>query len=123
MNPESPTDLGEKAARFWSDTVATYELSASELLILEDACREVDVVDKLEAEMRTNDLLVEGSMGQPVANPLLGELRQHRALMARLLKQLDLSADDEEPAKSRSTSARSAAQARWQRTPPAARGA
>lgn len=124
--PATPRNLKAKGARFWTQTVADYELTAGELLILEDACREVDVITRLEDAMAKGDLTVQGSMGQPVANPLLGELRQHRALLARLLKQLDLPQEDEDAtsgAGDRSTSAREAARARWQRQPPAARGA
>ena len=37
-----------------------------------------------------------GSQGQPVAHPLLTERRLHVALVARLLRQLDLPADDDD---------------------------
>lgn len=42
-------------------------------------------IARLEAELDSGSLLVEGSKGQPMPNRLLGELRAHRWLLARLL--------------------------------------
>ena len=115
---DAPANLESRGLKFWQDATGVYEFRADELLILEDACRELDVIDRLEEELRTADLLVKGSMGQDVANPLLGEVRQHRALYARLVKQLALpdgEAEADQGAGDRSSKARSAANARWRR--------
>jgi hypothetical protein len=56
-----------------------------------------------------------------VANPLLGEIRQHHQLIAQLLARLDLDGDGEDGATHitvsspalRSVKARAAAQKRW----------
>ena len=42
-------------------------------------------IGALEKALDAGDLVVTGSMGQPVANRLLGELRAHRVLLLRLL--------------------------------------
>lgn len=114
----APAHLGAKAKRIWSEISGLYELRADELRILEDACREVDIVERLEVEFRTADTMVKGSMGQLVASPLLQELRQHRTTLARLLGQLKLP-DSEEgaeaSAQSRSAAGRAMANARWSR--------
>jgi hypothetical protein len=47
--------------------------------------RTLDEIEKLQAELDAGDLVVTGSMGQPVGNKLLGELRQHRLLLLRLV--------------------------------------
>jgi hypothetical protein len=49
------------------------------------AQRTLDEIEKLQAELDGGPLVVEGSMKQPVATRLLGELRQHRLLLLRLL--------------------------------------
>ena len=71
--------------------------------------------------MADSDPVVLGSQRQPVAHPLLGEIRMHHQLIAQLLARLDLTTDEEDgaariPVSSpalRSVKARDAAQKRW----------
>ncbi len=113
----SPKGLGTKARRLWVDVTKTYALRADELRVLEDACREVDLIERMEEELARDDaeLVVRGSMGQDVAAPLLQELRQHRSVVARLLGSLKLPDEDSALGESRAPSARAAATARWGR--------
>lgn len=114
--PAAPAGLGARARKLWTATTTEYELGDHELVILEGACREVDIVDRLEKRLKDEPLLVAGSMGQPTANPLLAEVRQHRSTVAALIKSLKLPEGEgagEKPANPRSTSARAAANARW----------
>ncbi|MCX4541455.1 hypothetical protein [Streptomyces sp. NBC_01565] len=113
--PDPPDGLGPRAVRLWVDIVEDQELRTDELRVLEDACREVDLIERMHAELQGAPLVVKGSMGQDVANPLVQELRQHRALVARLLGSLKLSDDDSEvhDARARSSQARKAALTRW----------
>ena len=113
--PAAPSKLGAKAKRLWTEITGSYELRVDELRILEDACREIDIVERLEDEFRTEDTMVKGSMGQLVASPLLQELRQHRAVLARLLGMLKLPDEDGRAQESVSNAARKAANARWSR--------
>lgn len=93
-----------------------YELDAHEVRLLVEICREIDIVERLEEALKDADLLVKGSMGQDVANPLIGEVRQHRTTINTLMKSLKLPEEEEQvAAKSRSESARAAANARWRR--------
>lgn len=111
-----PANLQAKGKALWTSVTTDYILRADEVRILEDACREADLIERMERELRGEDLIVRGSMGQPVANPLAQEIRQHRGQFARLMKQLDLPDGDVKlGSSSRSTSARAAAQARWRR--------
>lgn len=112
----APAKLGAKAAKFWRDTTKNYELSAHEALILEGACRELDIIDRLDAELEGANLIVTGSQGQEIANPLLGEVRMHRAAFATFIRQLDLpEVEDDKPMSPRSRQAQAAANARWGR--------
>lgn len=111
----TPDKLGTKAARFWRETTKTYDLSPAELLILEGACREINIIERCEKELDGAALVTSGSMGQDVAHPLLAEVRQHRAAFGSMIKQLALP-DAEEPLSSaRSRQAQAAANARWSR--------
>lgn len=113
----APAGLGSTGAKFWRDTTKVYELSAHEAHQLEHACRELDLIDRLEDELDGASLIVRGSMGQDVAHPLLAEIRQHRAAFSALVKALALpdAAEEPKPESPRSRAARAAAQARWAR--------
>lgn len=110
-----PTFESANARALWEDTTSDFELSRHEKVILEAACREQDLVERIEKDLVNSKLIVLGSMGQEVANPLLGEVRQHRAAVASLIKQLKLpeGEGEEQQQNPRSTTARAAANARW----------
>ncbi|WP_043648046.1 hypothetical protein [Nocardia thailandica] len=108
----APKGLGAPGRALWRDVTAKYQLRADEMRVLEAACREADLIDRLETEMPAAKLIVTGSQGQPVINPMIPELRQHRATMAQLLRQLKLP-DEGASAEQRSNAARDAANARW----------
>lgn len=123
--PPPPPDLvkfGRKdgaGRRLWKQIVTSrkYDLRPDELMILEHACREADLIDEIALEAKGADKLVRGSMGQRVINPLISELRQHRTTLATLLGKLKL--PDDAPAGGqvpRSVSARNAASSRWDKT-------
>lgn len=115
--PAPPDGLGDRSRDLWRQIVNVYDLRPDELRILDDACREAQLIDRLERQLEDAPLMVKGSMGQWVASPLVSEVRQHRSTLAGLLKRLDLPDDDvsaDSPAE-RSTKARAAANARWRR--------
>lgn len=114
----APAGLGRRGKALWKAVTDDYELRVDELLILEEACREVDLIDRLNEAIGAEgfELIVTGSMGQPVTSPLAQEIRQHRTLVAQLLARLKLP-DGEEgaPRSDSSTSARNAARKSWGR--------
>lgn len=113
-----PAHLGVEGKLLWREIATKYELRPDEVRLLTDACREADVVERLEVELRGSPLMVTGSQGQLVASPLVSEVRQHRSVLAGLLKALRLPASDEsaqDKAKATETQARAAARARWDR--------
>lgn len=119
----APAKLGKRGRRLWDAITGNYELRPDELELLADAVREADLIERMAEEMQGQPLLVEGSYGQQVANPLLAELRQHRACVASLLKALKIP-DEPDTANRKSTAvteaARKAANVRWARTGPGA---
>ncbi|MEU9258552.1 hypothetical protein AB0D68_08680 [Streptomyces sp. NPDC048212] len=115
---EVPEGLGPQGLCLWNEITEGFDLRVDELRVLGDACFEVDLIGRMEDGLRDQPLVVTGSQGQPVANPLVQELRQHRSLVARLLATLKL--PDEEgkekrDGQARSSQARGAALARWGR--------
>jgi hypothetical protein len=60
-------------------------VTAREGVLAAQADRVLAEVHRLEFELDAGELVVVGSKGQPMPNRLLGELRAHRWLLARLL--------------------------------------
>lgn len=114
--PEAPT-FGPQAQQVWDGITGTYTLRPDELRILEDACREVDLIERLEAALVGAELIVRGSQGQPVANPLVAEIRQHRQTSKALLGSLKLPDDDAARAPGDASAAgRALVATRWRRS-------
>jgi hypothetical protein len=109
-----PADLEEAGLALWGQVVSDFDLGPDEIGALIEACRTADELADLREAMRGQPMTVLGSTGQPVAHPLLAELRRHRDTLARLLERLNLPAGDEDagstPAQKR---AQRAAQQRW----------
>jgi len=116
--PRVPSGLGRQAQRIWRETVRDFDLSAAELRILEDACREADLVERIEEELgKLKSLTVAGSMGQPVITELAKEIRQHRLTYSKLIRDLSLPDEDASSWDGMTTSqrARRAALVRWRK--------
>ena len=123
--PTPPPDLARRGAAFWRSTCAVFELNDSESRLLHECCRIIDELDQLRAAIVADGVTVKGSQGQPVAHPALAAASSHRALLGRLLAQLNLPYEDDEsvllsPSRVRSTRA---AQVRWAKSKGGRRGA
>lgn len=86
-----------------------YKLRLDELVLLEIACKTIDVLHDLELEMKGQPLTAKGSMGQEREHPLLSEARQQRVLLNRTLAQMRLPDLDAGAVNQH----RAAAQSRW----------
>lgn len=114
-----PDDLGPAGAALWRSIVETYELARHETEMLRSACRHRDIIDRLES-LLNDGLMTTGSTGQQRLHPAVGELRQARIALSRLLLDLGLPIDsgDDGPVKldsPASKKARAAAKARHDR--------
>lgn len=115
-----PHRLKTKGRRLWDDVTSSYDLRPDELAVLEAACRELDLLNRIERVVDGLDsLMVAGSMGQQVVHPLVGEVRQHYTTFRQLVAALRLPDPTTDAgygsASAVSTSARHAAMARWRR--------
>lgn len=93
---KTPTGLKARGKRQWTEVTEKYELRLDELNILEDICREIDLIDSLEKELKGLPVMMKGSQGQDIVNPLIPELRQHRATKKMLWNSLKLPDDESE---------------------------
>lgn len=123
MARRPPPELvrGGRGRRLWLAVIREFDLDDREMVILAEAAATLDRIDGLNALVEADGPMVPGSAGQPVLHPALGEQRQQRVVLARLLGQLDLPAAVAEPAEGdgvvsiTSKLARRAARARWRR--------
>jgi hypothetical protein len=115
--PPAPKGLAERGRRFWRTVVAGYELEPDELEVLVEVCRTLDQVEPLQALLEQDGLTVTGSVGQKRVHPAIGELRSSRALLGKLLAQLELpDPEGESLSTPQQARARKAARSRWGRT-------
>lgn len=106
-------DFGLAGAELWNRLTNRYDFRPDEITVVERACRAADRINAMEAELGSAVTAL-GSMGQMVVHPLIPEIRAHTALLASLMKQLNLPDEDSVAGESpRSTQARKAAQSRW----------
>ena len=118
----APRGLKPAGKRLWQQIEKDFDLEGTPevAIVLEQAARTLDIVERLQAIVDdAPSLQVTGSRGQPAPLPELTELRQYRAQLASLLKQLPLEdepdqtlADAHRPM-TRSESGKVAAMARW----------
>lgn len=118
--PAMPRSLGTAGKRCWKalleDMPEGWELTAREMEMLRNACRQADLVADLEAALKSDGLVVAGAAGQLRLNAVATELRQSRIAVARLLGEIEIpNAAGEEPVNAASQRGTRAARARWAR--------
>lgn len=111
--PAAPRNLSARARRLWRDVLQRYSLRVDELVLLEQAWRTLDDLDRVSDELRGAELVVPGSMKQPTAHPLLLEARGLRTVFAAHLRQLGLPDVDGTVGAAQPTQQATAARARW----------
>jgi hypothetical protein len=97
-----PSGLGATGRRLWRQVAGEaaedgLELDARERFWLQSAAQLADRVAQLEAAMASDDMVVKGYNGQPVAHPLLTEIRQHHLLISQTLARLKVDAAEPSP--------------------------
>ena len=114
--PPAPTDLGKDGMALWGRLMDSYEFEVWELVVVELACKQRDVLALLEDAIRKDGIVSEGSQGQPRLSQLVGEARQTRLALSRLLGGLKMPTDSATGDRALTDSGRRAqraAQARW----------
>lgn len=94
----APKGLERSGRRLWRSIVDDYDLETHEQLLLSEACRVADRLDRLAEESAISTLTVTNNKGDEVANPLLVEARQQAVVFARLLASLRLPTGEEDGA-------------------------
>lgn len=97
--------------RLRESVIGRFELADHELVLLDSACAQADMIARLEALLAT-DLTSRGAAGQVRLSAAVTELRQSRLALSKLLTDLALPADEgEQPVKLQSPASRRASRA------------
>lgn len=98
----APKGLEARGKELWEAAVAASEFDAAGLLLLGEACRTADIIERLSAALKSSsqewirlseeaEMLAGGAAKiQIVVNPLLGEVRQQRIALRTILAHLKL---------------------------------
>lgn len=82
--------LRARGAAFWVSTCTDYELSAAELELLAEVCRQLDLIDALRDAVAQEGVTVLTTGGASRPHAALAELRQVQLALGRLVAQLAL---------------------------------
>ncbi|MFC5140318.1 hypothetical protein ACFPK1_18910 [Actinomycetospora rhizophila] len=125
MNPDDaldayppPRDLGDSGRGLWAHLTEAYSWRYDELVMVERACRLVDVINRREREVaELGTLEATDHRGAPVDHPvaagLARDLNALRLVMASLGIAGSTSTSTRTSSQARSVAARSAANTRW----------
>ncbi|MFF9625385.1 hypothetical protein [Streptomyces griseosporeus] len=91
-----PDGLDESGTRLWESVADGFELDVHEQLLLLQACRTADLLDRLSGEAARGRLTVRNAKGEEVTNPVITEHRQQSIVLARLLAALRMPSGEEE---------------------------
>jgi len=93
--PRLPAGLATAGKALWRAVTVEYEIDQHELLLLREACRCADRLDRLAVEAAAGTVTVENHRGDQVAHPAMVEARQQSLTLARLLASLRLPSGEE----------------------------
>jgi hypothetical protein len=92
----TPRELDESGVRLWESVTGEYDLDVHEELLLLQACRTADLLDRLSAEAARGPLTVVNAKGDRISNPVVTEHRQQSLVLARLLASLRMPSGEED---------------------------
>jgi hypothetical protein len=93
----TPRGLKTGGARLWKRVLDEFELGEHEEAVLLQACRIVDVLDRLQAVIDAEEVIVTSSQG-PKMNPAVVEFRQQAVVLAKCMASLRIPLGEEESA-------------------------
>lgn len=104
----TPRGLEKSGRALWRSVVDEFELEKHEELVLLEACRVADRLDRLATEASEKPLVVTNFRGDETTHPLLVEARQQAITLTRLIASLRMPGGDEDARPQRRGAARGA---------------
>lgn len=110
-----PAGLGRRGSEFWRTVAEGFELAVDEHELLLEVARQLDLVEALQEQIDLDGVVSRGSTGQLVAHPAISQIHTGRQLLGRLLAQLSLPDEDDQPKvlSPAQATAKKAADTRW----------
>lgn len=93
--PRPPSGLATAGRALWRAVAGEFELDRHEELLLREACRTADRLDRLADEAAKGSVTVTNHRGDEVAHPAMVEARQQAITLSRLLASLRLPSGEE----------------------------
>lgn len=93
--PRAPRGLKTGGRRLWSRVLGEFELAEHEESLLLQACRTVDLLDRLQAVLDVEDVVIQSPQGSK-AHPAAVEFRQQALTFAKTMASLRIPLDDDQ---------------------------
>ena len=97
LRPAAPAFLSPRAQQLWQQVVEDYDLAPADLELLRQAVSALDRADEAAAILETTGLVTTDRYGGVRQHPMVDTELRNRALFARLLNQLQVSATRSNP--------------------------
>lgn len=101
-----PDGLDVSGVRLWESVAGNFDLDVHEQLLLLQACRTADLLDRLSDAASRGQLTVRNAKQEEVTNPVITEHRQQSLVLARLLASLRMPSGEEDQRPQRRGAAR-----------------
>ena len=88
--PKPPESTGKEGRRLWNDVFSQWDLTCAEVALLREAVTCIDRIREAQQVITTEGLVVFDRFKQPKQHPATLVERDNKALLGRLLKQLNL---------------------------------
>jgi len=94
----APKELAITGKKLWNRVLKEFELAEHEELVLLQACRIADNLDRLQLDLGTGTMLLESSQGSRI-HPAAVEARQQSLALAKIMASLRIpfGEDDKQP--------------------------
>lgn len=110
--PATPRGLNRSGRELWRWAQQEFEFDVHERLLLLEACRCADRLDRLAEESASSTVTVINKRGDEVAHPAMVEARQQAIVLSRLVASLRLPSGESEGRPQRRGAARGSYQPR-----------
>jgi P27 family predicted phage terminase small subunit len=92
--PQAPAHLQPETREWWATIVSRYECQSHHLKLLQAAAESWDLYQKAKAVLDAEGLTYTDRWGQPTARPEVGIMRDAKLAFVRILRELNLTADE-----------------------------